>query len=219
MTDQDYQDFKVEKPAGGFLHLQSVDEIELYEKSKDRYLGDYGLSKTNDLVLLGVILMQGVLIHREEQVINRMKPEMEAGFPTGRYIFDDSIKDADVNRAIERLSAASEQIQKTEKALGIDKKTRESGGQHTTTDYLTNLKRAAREYGVHIAVRVKAYEAVVNDARWRLRLLRNGDDEDRAYHNLTPEKFCDWLDGELRRLEEVDKRFAHEKGRVWVGSL
>jgi hypothetical protein len=55
------------------------------------------------------------------------------------------------------------------------------------------------------------------DARWRLRLMRNGDAEDRAYHKLTPQTVCDWLEGELAKLEELDKQYAREKHAVFVG--
>jgi hypothetical protein len=55
------------------------------------------------------------------------------------------------------------------------------------------------------------------DARWRLRLMRNGDPEDRSYHKLTPQNICDWLEEELRKLEELDQQYAKEKHAVFVG--
>jgi hypothetical protein len=58
---------------------------------------------------------------------------------------------------------------------------------------------------------------VMMDARWKLRLLRNGDPEDRAYHKLTPQAFCDWLEAELGKLEEIDKKYARDKHAVYVG--
>jgi ethanolamine utilization cobalamin adenosyltransferase len=64
---------------------------------------------------------------------------------------------------------------------------------------------------------MRAYEKVMMDARWRLRLMRNGDPEDRSYHKLTPQNVCDWLEDELRKLEQVDKEYAKEKHAVFVG--
>jgi ethanolamine utilization cobalamin adenosyltransferase len=64
---------------------------------------------------------------------------------------------------------------------------------------------------------MKAYEQLAMDARWRLRLMRNGDAEDRAYHKLTPQTVCDWLEEELTKLEAIDKEYAREKHAVFVG--
>lgn len=48
--------FEVELPAGGRLHLHSVEEVDLWEESKQRYVEDYQLTQQNDLLLLGAIL-------------------------------------------------------------------------------------------------------------------------------------------------------------------
>ena len=106
-----------------------------------------------------------------------------------------------------------------EKALGIDKKSREAGGQHTVGNYVEQLKAAAHAKGVHIATRVKKYEAFVMELRWKVRLLRNGDEEDKAYHGLTEESVIAWAEQQMAELEEHDKKFAHEKARVFVGKL
>jgi hypothetical protein len=117
------------------------------------------------------------------------------------------------------LIKAATEIRELEKALGIDKKTREAGGQHTVTDYITRLKRAAHAKGVRIAERVKAYEAFMMELRWKLRLLQNGDDEDRKYHNVSEKSICEWAARELEKLEEADKKWAKEKGKVFLGRL
>jgi hypothetical protein len=64
---------------------------------------------------------------------------------------------------------------------------------------------------------MQAYEAMAMETRWKLRLLRHGDPEDRAYHHVTPQTICDWLEAELARLEELDQRYAVEKHKVFVG--
>ena len=106
-----------------------------------------------------------------------------------------------------------------EKALAIDKVTREAGGQQTVAGYIQMLKRAAHERGVHISKRVLAYENFVMELRMRLRIMENADAEDRAYHDITPEKILDWARDKLAELEQVDRDFGREKGRVFVGKL
>jgi hypothetical protein len=137
-----------------------------------------------------------------------------------RYVRDYALTQiSDLSASQTTITKAAEEIRELEKALGVDKKTREAGGQHTVANYITDLKAAAREYGIHLSRRLLAYEKFCMDLRWRLRLLANGDAEDRAYHDLTPEKVLKWAAEELAALEEVDRKYAREKGRIYAGRL
>jgi hypothetical protein len=210
-------DFQVDLPAGGKLLLHSLEEVDLWEESAKRYMQDYQLTQQNDLLLLGSVLSQQLAMFRAQQRMNGMKPKLdERGVPTGQYVRSE-LKVNDMGAAQSTIIKASTEIRELEKALGIDKKTREAGGAHTVQNYVTTLKSAARQYGIHLSKRMKAYEQLAMDARWRLRLMRNGDAEDRAYHKLTPQTVCDWLEDELTKLEAIDKEYAREKHAVFVG--
>jgi hypothetical protein len=190
--------FRVDLPAGGSLELNDVDECQLWNESGRRFVDDYGITKTNDLVLLGALLTQTIHMYRAQRDMNDPK------------------KASSAQNAI--IKAATE-IRDLEKALGIDKKTREQGGQHTVGDYVKTLKLAAHERGAHISKRTLAYEAFCMDLRWRVRLLRNGDAEDRQYHGVSEKSIVLFVETELAKLEEIDKKFAREKGKVFVGRL
>lgn len=185
-------------PAGGKLTLKTPDEVALWDGSMRKYIADYSLVKTNDLVLLGAILSQNIAMYRAQLDLGDSKKA-----PT----------------AVSMIGKCSEQIRELEKALGIDKKTREAGGQHSVADYVTTLKRAAHARGVHLSERMTAYEAFNMELRQKLRLMRNGDDEDRAYHGLTFETICKWAEQELATLEHRDQEWAIQKGKVFVGRL
>lgn len=211
--------FEVELPGGGMMYLQSAEEVELWRKSSAKYVEDYHLTKMNDLVLVGAILQQQVTLFRAQRNLNGMKPELDnAGVPTGRYVQAEVDAD-DVNAYMRILNTAADQIQKIEKSLGIDKVTREAGGTVSVSNYLMTLKKAAHERGIHISKRVIRSEGFINDLRWRLRVLYNADAEDRAYHNITPDAILEWCNEQLVELEDIDKRFAREKGKVFVGKL
>lgn len=189
---------EVDLPAGGRLKLKNAEEVQAWEQSAKRYIDDYGLSKANDLMLLGAILSQGIAMFRAQQ-----------------DLADD--KKAMVAQGI--IIKAATEIRDLEKALGIDKKSREAGGQHTVTDYITRLKRAAHAKGVHLSERLKSYEKFNMELRWKIRLLRNGDDEDRRHHGITTESIIAWAEQELAKLEEKDKTWAHQEGKVFAGRL
>jgi hypothetical protein len=214
-----HTDFEVELPAGGKLLLHSLEEVELWEESSKRYMQDYQLTQQNDLLLLGAILSQQLLSFRAQQRMNGMAPKLDGkGLPTGHYERT-QVKVADMGAAQTTILKASGEIRELEKALGIDKKTREAGGAHTVQNYVSTLKAAARHYGVHLSTRMREYEKVMMEARWRLRMLTNADAEDRSYHKITPQSICDWLAGELARIEQLDQRYAHEKHKVFLGRI
>lgn len=196
--------FTVELPGGGDMRLKSAAEVEVFERSSQRYQDDYALHKVNDLILLGAILTQGIIMFRSQQRLAEMT---------------DDAKPGDLSSCQMVVADCAKEIRELEKSLGVDKKTRESGGQHTVANYVTELKKAAHQYGIRIAERVKEYDKVMMEARWKLRLLKNGDAEDRAYHDLTPEKVCEWLEQQLAEIEAKDKEWAKTKGKVFLGKL
>lgn len=211
--------FEVDLPGGGRLALQSAEEQDMWESTARDYQDEYDFLKPNDKVLLGMVLTQQVLMFRAQQKMNGMIPKLDmAGIPTGQYEYKEP-KSSDITAYQGQITKASEEIRKIEAALGIDKKTREAGGTHTVANYIENLKLAAGQYGVHVAKRTVAFEQFAMDLRWRIRLLRNGDEEDRHYHGISHEKIIDWAETELAGLEEVDKQYAHERGKLWLGKL
>lgn len=211
--------YEVDLPGGGKLYLQSPNEVDLWNKAKERYVEDYHLTNTNDLLLLGAILQQQVILFRALNIVNGMTPVLDAnGVPTGAY--QQSRVAADEMAAAQTMmKTATSQITSMEGTLGIDKKTREAGGQVSVASYLRTLKRAAHDRGIHIVERVKKYELFVQELSWRLRVLENADAEDRAYHDLTPEKVNEWARNQILELEEYDKQFAKERGVLYLGKL
>lgn len=190
--------FEVNLPGGGSLNLNTSDEVVMWNETRDRYIKDFKVQKQNDLMQLGSILSLALMQYRAQREL--ADPKKAAG-------------------AVAMIEKCAEGIRKGEKALGIDRATREKGGTHNVHDYLTNLKKAAYMKGVHLSDRVKAYEAMAMDVRWKIRLLRNGDAEDKAYHGISETSIVAGLEKELARLEELDKVWARERGAIWVGKL
>ena len=209
----------VDLPAGGQIPLKTQEEVDLWNESMQKYIDDYQLVQQNDLNLLGAVLIQQVILFRSQLTLSGMEYEVDAsGQLTGRLI-PAQLKAQQISSAQSTLIKCSDEIQKIEKSLGIDKKTREAGGQHTVQNYVLTLKGIAREYGIHLSQRVIEYERVIMDARQRLRILENADDEDRAYHHITPESICDWLRDECAKLEVIDKEFAKTKHALFLGKV
>lgn len=211
--------FEVELPIGGSLQLQTPEEVQMWNHAMSKYKSDYALTKTNDLVLLGAILTQNLAMFRAQQTMNGMEPELDAQqIPTGRYK-KVPVKTAEAAAAQKIVLNAAGEIREIEKALGIDKKTRDAGGGDSIAGYLGALKVAGRQLGVHVVKRTKAYEEFAMELRWRLRVLANGDQEDKAHHNISEASICEFATNRLTELEQIDKEFAKDKGKVFAGKL
>lgn len=211
--------FEVELPSGGKLQLYSAEEVKIWQDAEKRYKEEYAFIKMNDLIMLGAILTQQLTLFRAQQKMNGMEPVLDTNnVPTGQYKVV-QMKASEMKAAQDTLLKASKEIRDLESQLGIDKKSREQGGQQSVSQYVTFAKRAANEYGIHISKRVTEYERVFNAVRTKIRVLDNADDEDRAYEGISEASILDYLRTECARLEQVDKDFAADKGKLFVGRL
>lgn len=206
IPQQSGHDFEL--PNGAVIRLDEIDEVEHLQQSADLLTADYTFDKYNDRVMLGALLLQQLTLYRAQKTLAKT-----VGKGPGQV----GVQEAQAAR--KSLLESAEEIRALEKALGIDKKTREAGGQHTVQTYITTLKRAAHEYGVHIAERTKAYEDFAMELRVKLRMLDNADVEDRGHHGISEQSILDYCRGKLSELEEVDKTFANQKGKLWAGKL
>lgn len=211
--------FEVEAPGGGKLILRSQEEVDLYDEMSGAYERDYRLVRQSEKILLGSILGQALILFRAQQEMTGMEQKHDAGgVPLAEYEKRD-LKPADRVAIQKTITEATKEIREIEKALGIDKKSRDAGGQESIALYILNLKKAANRMGIHIFRRVKLYEEVVMQLSWRLRLLKNGDDEDKQYHDISPEKICAWADEQIAMLADFDKMFAKTQARLFGGKL
>ncbi len=217
MPEQDLNMFEVKLPAGGKMHLRDREEVDLWVTLSKKYQRDYRLVKVNDLTMLGTLLLQHLAMFRAQREMSGVQwQEHPDGSPKLAAI---EVKPARMTALGEVVQRASKEIREIERAMGIDAKTRAQQGTQTIPDYLARLKRFGREMGIHISKRTHAYELFVNELRWRVRLAQNGDAEDRAYHEATPDQILKWCREQLEVLEQVDRDFAHEKNKLVVGKI
>lgn len=209
----------VEFPGGGSIDLLTDDEVDRWNTLNDRYRGDYDLTKINELAMLGSIIMQHITIYRATRALSGIEDiNDDEGLPTGQ-VRRRTLKISEIKAHQETITASSKEIREGEKALGIDKKSRDAGGKDTLADYVRNLKTLGRLYAIHVLERVQAYEELAGELRWRIRLMENGDTEDIAYHECNPEGILRWAKETLEMLEEKDKAWANQHGKLYVGTV
>lgn len=195
---KDANSLEVALPAGGRMNLSTPGEVIMWEETARRYIADYSLKKANDLLQLGGILSQALMMFRAQQ---------DLADPDKAMVAQATIK------------MATDEIRKAEKALGVDKATRERGGQHTVGDYVSRVKRAGYEKGIRISDRVLEIERVFMKVSTDIRVLRNGDREDRDYHKISEKSIVDYMETEIAIIHSKDKEWSKEKGAIFVGTL
>jgi hypothetical protein len=212
-------EFRVELPGGGGgIHLQSVEEMDRWQTLATAYAEQYDLRKINDLTNLGTLLIQHITMYRAQQALSGRVPEVDdEELPTGRYI-SKVLKPAELRAFQDQINSASKEIREIEKAMGIDKKSRDNAGDESLKAWLTAMKARAHRYGLHISRRVTAQEEFVNELKWRVRLNEVGDAEDNHYEDTTNEGIVKWCREQLAELEEKDKKFAQEEGALVLGA-
>jgi hypothetical protein len=211
--------FEVEPPAGGKLLVRSQEEADLYTEMAASYQKDYRLVRQSELVLLGSILSQALELFRAQQAISGVKEKHDtSGVPLGEYVREE-LKPADRVAIQKIITESTKEIRAIEIALGIDKKSRDAGNQESVANYLSTLKRAGHRMGVHIHQRVLMYEKFVKELSWRIRLNKNGDAEDKKYHDLSPDKILAWAEKEIAEMEEFDKEYAKSQAGLFGGKL
>src|SRR5215218_8035004 len=78
--------FEVEMPSGGKLPLQTIEEVEVFEETRDAYLHDFRIQHHSDKLAISSLLLMHLEVFRAQQFVNGMRPQLDAnGIATGRY--------------------------------------------------------------------------------------------------------------------------------------
>jgi hypothetical protein len=210
---------RVEMPGGGGgITLQSDEEVDRWQMLEAAYRDQYDLRKVNDLTNLGTLLVQHMSLYRAQQALSGRFTELDnEGLPTGRYAYR-VLKVNETRVYNDQATTASKEIRELEKAMMVDRASRDKAGDESLKGWLVTMKARAHRYGLHVSNRVKRYEEFAMELRWRLRLNEVGDPEDKAYENVSDADIVKWCREQLRELEEADRKFAQEEGALVLGN-
>lgn len=206
-------------PNGGMITLQSPEEVVYFRELKNNYEKEYSslLSKPNDRNRLSQLISCELMAHRYTQ---RMLGAVNVYDDKGNISGIEKVDPVEMASISQLLPKVQDEIRRLESALKIDKRTREGSAEGDIRDYMTNLKKAAVNYKVHLSERYIAFDEFVNELSWRIRVIENADDEDRRYHNLESlDKFYEWIKDQVEELSRLDKEFAKNKQSLWLGKI
>lgn len=192
-------DFDVEVPGGGTIQVKDEAEVDFWNKTVNGYIRDYDIENQNDLAAIGSIATQSLFKYRAQR-------EAAAG--------EGNARDVQI-----RVEKSEEAIEKIEKRLGIDKRSRDKDAQNDTATHMSIVKQACLAKGIRISERTLEFERIMKEASWKLRILLHGDAEDRREMGLTERSFLEWLERELAEVDARDDEWDKEQGALVVGTL
>lgn len=197
--------YTVESPTGSPLHLQTEGEATWYEKQRDQYLQHNRFVNISDLEDLSRLLTLEIMSYRWTTWLTQ-------GFDylAGR------VNENELKNAIKEYST---EIRLVKASLGIDRVTREKDKGETVGDYIAELLKRAKEFGVH---RNNQYEKAVT-LIWELvsmvQTYDRCDEQERRELDLSHEAIMDWIRTRLVNDWDTLNNEFRQQQKVWIGNL
>lgn len=195
----------VETPSGATINLMALEEQEYYSRRRSQYLEHNHFTNVSDLQDVDRLLTLEVMVYRWSVWLTRG--------------FDYTMARVDEHALKTNIKEYSTEIRLLKQSLGLDKVNREKDKGESVSDYLENLRRRARQFGVH---RNNQYEhAVTLMARLRTMVTTfdRCDSEEREELDLSEDAIIEFIRNEvIKPWDEIDAEFRKEQ-RIWVQEL
>jgi len=195
----------VDTPSGATLNLMAIEEQAYYAQRKTQYLTHNHFVNVSDLQDVDRLLTLEIMVYRWSVWLTRG--------------FDYVMSRVDEHALKTNIKEYSTEIRLLKQSLGLDKVTRERDKGESVGDYLENLKRRARQFGVH---RNNQYEvAVTMMARLKtmVNTLDRCDAEEREELDLSEESILEFIREQIiGPFDQIDEDFRKEQ-KVWIKEL
>lgn len=195
----------VETPSGATLNLMALEEQAYYSQRKTQYLTHNHFTNVSDLQDVDRLLTLEVMVYRWSVWLTRG--------------FDYVMSRVDEHALKTNIKEYSTEIRLLKQSLGLDKVTRERDKGESVGDYLENLKRRARQFGIH---RNKQYEVTVTmmaRLRTMVTTFDRSDDEEREELDLSEASIIEFIrESIIAPFDQIDDDFREEQ-KIWIKEL
>lgn len=197
--------YPVETPSGGDLSLLTSEEADWYCERRDEYMAQNKFTNQSDLADLDRVLLM-------EAMINRWSTWMSRGFDYMQARVDER----DIGS---RINDYSKELRQVKKALGIDKASRDKDKSESVGDFVENLLRRAKEFGVHRNQQYEKAVTLIYELKAMVRMYDRCDEEERKELDLSPESIMEWIRTNMvEEWDEIDAAFR-ENQKAWIREM
>ena len=194
----------VELPSGDEFTVMSQDEVDWVETTTARYVSQFAFENALDLNMLDRCVQSELLHWRVSRWCARGKD------------YDEHVVILEEWR--EFLVKTSQEIRQMQKALGVDKVTREKlRGDGSVHVYLAQLRERAGHFGVNRSNQLERALTLVMELRTLVTMHDNCTPDERARFKISPDTILEWIRTTLGpEYDEIDEHFRTHVQTMWV---
>ena len=195
----------VEGASGTEYRVLTTEEAVWFEKSLIRYTEQYNFENIADLQDLDRLLSMELLSYRYANWMIR-----ETDYEGAAYD-DKAVRDT--------KDKIDKQILQLKAHLGIGRKNRVESEQQSVADYMTELLKRAKEFGVHRDTQNAEILNWYMELRTTIGLWDRSDDVERTHNRVHMDQIFEWIKDEfIPHVDELDAHFRDNQ-QYWIKDL
>ena len=180
-------------------------EVKWWIRARDKYLDQYKFDNIADMQDLDRLLQSELLSFRWGNWLAR-----EADY-------DSNVIDEKIVRT--SLMEKDRELRLLKKHMGMDRKGRVESESQSTADYLTELKKRAKEFGIHRNTQVAKAIDLFMDLKTLIGLNERTDDQEQAELGVTEHDIIEWIrETAIPEYEEIDDAFRKDQ-TLWIRNM
>lgn len=199
---------RVDLVSGSTVQVQSREEAEWFNTTRERYLDEMRFTEATDLRDLDRLLMLELLVFRWTLFLS-------SGVDYEGHLVTEETLQRD-------LKNTSDQITKLKTSMGLAKAQRDAAeNDGNFAQWLANLKERAKIFGVHRETQLTKALALINELDAVVGAFDRADAEERVKIGFESEaEIVAWIREQmLPQFRVVDEYFQHHEQRYWVREL
>jgi hypothetical protein len=189
-------------PSGSPYEVIHDLEVAWYNEASKKYLSHYSFENIADIQDLDRLLQSELLAYRW-------------GFwLANEGDYDGHTVDEKITR--ESLQKTQTELRLLKKHMGMDRRGRIESQSQSVADYLSTLKRRAKEFGIHRNAQVAKIIDLFSELETLIGLHDRTDEQERAELGVTESEIIHWIrDTAIPEWREIDDEFRKEQ-RYWI---
>lgn len=199
------QGIAVKTPSGGVFYVLTDEEHKLYQDRAQRYLTEYRYEDVSDLQDIDRMLMMEILIWRWGLWLAKEQD-----------YWGDNI---DTNATKRHVNEWSRELRGLKKSLGMDKASRERAKGENVADYLDNLRKRAKQFGVMRNEQNTKTITLFQELKALVTFYNNCNERERRENHIELTDILEWIEKvAIPEFDAIDEKFRKEQS-IWVRTL
>lgn len=197
---------EVKGPSGASYTVLNADEVAYWDDKALRYVSDNKFKNVSDLLEVDRLVMMELMCWRWSNWLS-----------LGRDYWSDPIDEAVLQKQMKDWST---ELRLIKKGLGIDKGSRDKDRGDSIAEYIENLGRRAKEFGVVREAQLTKALVLFNELQALITLYDNSTEDERREFHCGKDDVFQWIrETAMPEFRVIDEHFRQNAQRMWIKSL